>query len=74
MSPKLPKAATDVRCQRCSVLLAKSDGAELAIRRGEMQVTVTGEVYASIVCYRRGCGTLNTLRLPVALRGGGTSG
>lgn len=51
------------RCSSCGILLAKVNDSGLTIRRSELQATVTGEFYASVVCYRPGCRTLNVLRI-----------
>ncbi|MBI5531805.1 MAG: hypothetical protein HY898_03760 [Deltaproteobacteria bacterium] len=50
----------DFRCKKCRALLAKHDSDGLAIRRGDMQTTVTGTDFTvSVTCYR--CRTLNVV-------------
>lgn len=55
--------ARDLRCKGCRILLGKVDESGLTIVRGELQITVTGEFHASIVCYRPRCRTLNVLHM-----------
>lgn len=55
----------DIRCKACSILLGRLDENGLTIRRGDLQATMDGEFRATIVCYRRRCGVLNILRLPL---------
>jgi len=59
----------DLRCKGCGILLAKTDGGGLTIVRGDLQVTVTGEFQASIVCYRPRCRTLNVLHMSTEMTG-----
>ena len=53
--------ATDCRCKACGALLAKRDRDGLTIRRGDMQVVVTGDSTVAVTCYRDRCRTLNVL-------------
>ena len=53
--------ATDCRCKACGALLAKLDRDGLTIRRGDMQVVVSGDGTVAVTCYRDRCRTLNVL-------------
>ena len=53
--------ATDCRCKACGALLAKRDRDGLTIRRGDMQVVVSGDSTVAVTCYRDRCRTLNVL-------------
>ena len=53
--------ATDCRCKACGALLAKRDRDGLTIRRGDMQVVVSGNSTVAVTCYRDRCRTLNVL-------------
>jgi phage FluMu protein Com len=50
---------TDCRCKACGALLAKHGRDGLTIRRGDMQLVVSGESTVAVTCYR--CRTLNVL-------------
>lgn len=51
---------TDCRCKHCGALLAKRDGGAIAIRRGDMQTTITGgDFTVAVICYR--CRSLNVV-------------
>ena len=52
---------TDCRCKACGALLAKLDRDGLTIRRGDMQVVVSGDSTVAVTCYRDRCRTLNVL-------------
>ncbi len=67
------RPAEDFRCKACGILLAKIDDSGLTIRRGGLQATVAGEYYASIICYRPRCRTLNVLRVRTRLAEGETT-
>ncbi len=54
----------DIRCKSCGALLAQIDDGCLSIRRGKFQISVYGNLRASLVCYQRDCGRLNVVRLP----------
>ncbi|MFP2963489.1 hypothetical protein ACLEPN_38555 [Myxococcus sp. 1LA] len=54
-------STTDCRCKVCGALLAKLDRDGLTIRRGDMQIVVTGDSTVSVTCYRDRCRTLNVL-------------
>lgn len=54
-------STTDYRCKACGALLAKRDRDGLTIRRGDMQVVVTGDSTVAVTCYRDRCRTLNVL-------------
>ncbi len=57
--------STDVRCKSCSALLAKRDPSALTIRRGSMEVTLSGSDFElAVTCYR--CRAVS--RLSAALR------
>jgi hypothetical protein len=58
---KFQTLTTDCRCKACGALLAKLDRDGLTIRRGDMQVVVTGESTVAVTCYRDRCRTLNVL-------------
>lgn len=58
---KFRTLTTDCRCKACGALLAKLDRDGLTIRRGDMQVVVTGESTVAVTCYRDRCRTLNVL-------------
>ncbi|MCC6311604.1 MAG: hypothetical protein IT345_11925 [Trueperaceae bacterium] len=62
--------AEEVRCKGCGILLAKIDDGGLTIVRGDLQVTVTGEFQASIVCYRPRCRTLNVRHMRTGMARG----
>lgn len=50
--------STELRCKHCQALLAKQDRDGLSLRRGDLQILVTGSDFtASVTCYR--CQTLN---------------
>ena len=51
----------DCRCKACGALLAKLDRDGLTIRRGDMQVVVSGDSTVAVTCYRDRCRTLNVL-------------
>lgn len=54
----------DIRCSRCGILLARIDkDGGLSIIRNGLQVHSVGRFRTAIVCYRRGCSTLNTVHL-----------
>ncbi|RMG48087.1 MAG: hypothetical protein D6718_02545 [Acidobacteria bacterium] len=59
----------ELRCEGCGILLATIDDNGLTIRRGQLQVTVGGDLHASIVCYRPRCRRLNVIRLNTRRRG-----
>jgi phage FluMu protein Com len=63
MSPTRRPPMTEVRCEHCGILLAKTNGVDLVIRRSGVDATFTGEVQASIVCYRPHCHALNVVRV-----------
>jgi phage FluMu protein Com len=51
---------TDIRCKQCNSLLAREDRDGLCVRRGDMQLIVSGAQFAvSVTCYR--CRTLNVV-------------
>jgi phage FluMu protein Com len=51
---------TDIRCKQCNSLLAKRERDGVAIRRGELQATVTGSDFTiAVTCYR--CRALNVV-------------
>ncbi len=51
---------TDIRCKQCNSLLAREERDGLCVRRGDLQLTVSGSQYAvSVSCYR--CRTLNVV-------------
>jgi hypothetical protein len=52
----------DVRCKRCGILLARLDETGLTIKRNDLEARFEGRFRASIRCYRRSCGELNSLR------------
>ena len=58
---KTHSLTTDCRCKACGALLAKLDRDGLTIRRGDMQVVVSGESTVAVTCYRDRCRTLNVL-------------
>lgn len=58
---KFHTPTTDCRCKACGALLAKLDRDGLTIRRGDMQVVVTGDSTVAVTCYRDRCRTLNVL-------------
>ncbi|WP_223643814.1 hypothetical protein NVS55_08380 [Myxococcus stipitatus] len=58
---KTQSTTTDCRCKACGALLAKLDRDSLTIRRGDMQIVVTGDSTVSVTCYRDRCRTLNVL-------------
>ena len=49
-------------CKTCDALLAKLERDGLTIRRGSMQITVTGNSTVAVTCYR--CRALNVLASP----------
>ena len=51
----------DCRCKACGALLAKLDRDGLTIRRGDMQVVVSGDSTVAVTCYRDRCRALNVL-------------
>lgn len=53
----------DLRCKACGILLGRLDNSGLTIERGKLQVAIIGHFHASIVCYRRGCQTLNVIHV-----------
>lgn len=63
---KTSTISTDCRCKACGALLAKRDRDGLTIRRGDMQVVITGDSTVAVTCYRDRCRTLNVLssRMP----------
>ena len=58
---KTSTLSTDCRCKACGALLAKRDRDGLTIRRGDMQVVITGDSTVAVTCYRDRCRTLNVL-------------
>jgi len=58
---KIHTLTTDCRCKACGALLAKLDRDGLTIRRGDMQVVVSGDSTIAVTCYRDRCRTLNVL-------------
>ncbi|MBK6690564.1 MAG: hypothetical protein IPG45_39225 [Deltaproteobacteria bacterium] len=58
---KIHTLTTDCRCKACGALLAKLDRDGLTIRRGDMQVVVSGDSTVAVTCYRDRCRTLNVL-------------
>ena len=52
-------AGQDVRCPTCRTLLAKLDGGNLSILRGELRALIDGDFRAAIDCYR--CKTVTVL-------------
>lgn len=52
---------TECRCKACGSLLAKRNHDGLTIRRGDMQVVVTGDSTVAVTCYRARCRALNVL-------------
>jgi phage FluMu protein Com len=51
---------TDIRCKHCNSLLAREERDGLCIRRGDMQLIVSGAQFTvSVTCYR--CRTLNVV-------------
>ena len=58
---KIHTLTTDCRCKACGALLAKRDRDGLTIRRGDMQVVVSGDSTVAVTCYRDRCRTLNVL-------------
>ena len=58
---KTQSTTTECRCKACGALLAKLDRDGLTIRRGDMQVVVSGESTVAVTCYRARCRTLNVL-------------
>lgn len=58
------RSTTDCRCKACGTLLAKRDGDGVTIRRGDMQVVITGDSTIAVTCYR--CRALNMLASPPA--------
>jgi hypothetical protein len=57
---KTQSTTSDCRCKACGALLAKLDRDGLTIRRGDMQVVVSGDTVA-VTFYRDRCRTLNVL-------------
>lgn len=59
----------DCRCKACGALLAKREQDGLTVRRGDLQLVVSGDSTVSMTCYRAHCHTLNVLvsRRPPAL-------
>jgi len=62
----------DIRCQGCSILLAKLDETGLTIRRNDLEVHYGGPGLVTIRCYRSGCRRLNAVRIPAATTQSGT--
>ena len=59
-SSSSPKKVADLRCRACGTLLAREDGGQIVIRRGDLQATlVASDGHAAVVCYRPTCGELN---------------
>ena len=58
---KTQSTTSDFRCKACGALLAKLDRDGLTIRRGDMQVVVSGDSTVAVTCYRDRCRTLNVL-------------
>jgi len=58
---KTQSTTYDCRCKACGALLAKLDRDGLTIRRGDMQVVVSGDSSVAVTCYRDRCRTLNVL-------------
>lgn len=58
---KTQSTTSDCRCKACGALLAKLDRDGLTIRRGDMQVVVSGDSTVAVTCYRDRCRTLNVL-------------
>lgn len=58
---KTHSLTTDCRCKGCGALLAKLDRDGLTIRRGDMQVVVSGDSTVAVTCYRDRCRALNVL-------------
>lgn len=56
----------EVRCERCSILLAKLDETGLAIRRNDLEIHYGGPGLVSIRCYRPRCRRLNVVRIAAA--------
>jgi hypothetical protein len=44
-------------------LLAKVLGGALVIQRGDLQATVTGQLQAELICYRRACRRTTVIHL-----------
>ena len=53
--------AQDIRCPGCNALLARREGDVIAIRRNDLQVSITGDGYASVLCYRPSCRKLTVI-------------
>ena len=47
--------AQDIRCPACNALLARREGNVIAIRRNDLQVSITGDGHVSVLCYRPSC-------------------
>jgi len=58
---KFHTLTTNCRCKACGALLAKLDRDGITIRRGDMQVVVSGDSTVAVTCYRDRCRTLNVL-------------
>ena len=63
----------DVRCQGCSILLAKLDETGLTVRRNDLEVHYGGPGLVSISCYRPRCRRLNVVRIPAEKAPGGAA-
>jgi len=63
--------AQDVRCQGCSILLAKLDETGLTVRRNDLEVHYGGPGLVSIRCYRPRCRRLNVVRISTAATASG---
>ena len=48
---KTQSTTSDCRCKACGALLAKLDRDGLTIRRGDMQVVVSGDSTVAVTCY-----------------------
>lgn len=59
---------TEVRCIGCKALLAKADDTGLIIKRGALEVAISGDFHASLVCDRPHCRRLNVVRLSTSTR------
>ena len=52
-----------MRCEACGALLATIDDNGLDFLRGGLEVTIVGDLQATIICYRPWCRTRNVLNL-----------